>query len=150
MKNTEAMQEALIEAQKAFDDNEVPVGCVILKEGKIIARAHNQKENQQQACNHAEILAIRQANIELNDWRLNDCTLVVTLEPCMMCAGAIQQSRIKNVVFGLSDEKFGAYGGCFDSNLIKGFNHYPYITSGILSEQSQHLLQSFFQIKRKK
>jgi len=143
------MQEALIEAQKAFEKNEVPVGCVILKDGKVIARAHNQKEIHQQACNHAEIIAIRQANVKLMNWRLNDCTLVVTLEPCMMCAGAIQQSRIKNVVFGLSDEKFGAYGGCFDSNLIKGFNHYPHVTSGILSEQSQHLLQTFFQIKRK-
>jgi tRNA(adenine34) deaminase len=150
MKHLEAMQEALIEAQKAFDNNEVPVGCVILKDGKIIARAHNQKEHDQQACSHAEILAIKKANKEVNDWRLNDCTLVVTLEPCMMCAGAIQQARIPHVVFGLSDEKFGAYGGCFDSNLIKGFNHYPSITSGILSDRSQHLLQSFFQIKRKK
>ncbi|MBS3988018.1 MAG: nucleoside deaminase [Erysipelothrix sp.] len=149
MKTTEFMQEALLEAKKAFQNNEVPVGCVIAHQGNIIARAHNSKESDQHACSHAEILAITQANIKLNSWRLEDCTLVVTLEPCMMCAGAIQQARIPYVVYGAQDKKFGAYGGCFDSTLIKGFNHYPKVLSGVLEEESITLLKSFFETRRK-
>ncbi len=150
MKPNEAMQEALNEAKKAYEIDEVPIGCVILHQGEIIARAHNQKEIDQKACSHAEILAISQANEYFKHWRLNDCTLVVTLEPCMMCAGAIAQARIPYVVYGASDSKFGAYGGCFDSTLIRGLNHYPKLTSGVLADQSIELLQSFFESKRKR
>lgn len=149
MKTNEFMQEALIEAQEAFKNNEVPVGCVIVHQGNIIARAHNNKERDQHTCSHAEILAITKANKALNSWRLEDCTLVVTLEPCMMCAGAIQQARIPYVVYGAQDKKFGAYGGCFDSTLIKGFNHYPNVSSGVLEKESVSLLKSFFETKRK-
>ncbi len=149
MKTTEFMQEALIEAKKAYKINEVPVGCVIVYQGNIIARAHNSKESDQHACAHAEVLAITQANKTLKSWRLEDCTLVVTLEPCMMCAGAIQQARIPYVVYGAQDKKFGAYGGCFDSTLIKGFNHYPNVSSGVLEEESTSLLKSFFETRRK-
>ena len=150
MKTIEAMQEALLEAKKAFKKNEVPIGCVILHQGQVIARAHNQKEMDQKACSHAEVIAIEQANKYLSNWRLNDCTLVVTLEPCMMCAGAIAQARIPLVVYGASDNKFGAYGGCFDSTLIRGLNHYPKLISGVLEEQSIELLQTFFESKRKR
>lgn len=149
MKFNEAMAEALIEAQKAFNQNEVPVGCVILCNGEIIARAHNLKETDRKACAHAEILAITQANQKLNSWRLDECTLVVTLEPCMMCAGAIAQARIPNVIFGVSDDKFGAYGGNFDSLLIRGLNHYPKIMSGICEDEAKKLIQDFFKSKRK-
>ena len=150
MKPHEAMKEALIEAEKAFKMDEVPVGCVILFEGEVIARAHNMKETNKNACSHAEILAISEANRYLNDWRLNNCTLVVTLEPCMMCAGAIAQARIPYVVFGVSDEKFGAYGGCFDSLLIRRLNHYPKIMSGVCAHESKLILQEFFKTKRKR
>lgn len=149
MKPKEAMAEALIEAQKAFEQNEVPVGCVILYNGEIIARAHNLKETDCNACAHAEILAITQANHKLSNWRLDQCTLVVTLEPCMMCAGAIAQARIPNVIFGASDNKFGAYGGNFDSLLIRGLNHYPKIMSGICEDDAKKIMQDFFISKRK-
>ena len=149
MKPQDAMAEALIEAQKAYTQDEVPVGCVIIYKNEIIASAHNLKETDRKACAHAEVLAITQANHKLNSWRLDNCTLVVTLEPCMMCAGAIAQARIPYVIFGASDTKFGAYGGNFDSQLIRGLNHYPKIMSGICEEETKKILQDFFKNKRK-
>ena len=101
---------ALKEAQKAFEIDEVPVGCVIVLNNKIIAKAHNKKEINNDPCGHAEILAIRKASKKLNNWRLEDCEIYVTIEPCIMCSGAIIQSRIKKVYFGASDNKGGGFG----------------------------------------
>ena len=117
------MKIALKEAKKAYDKLEVPVGAVIVKDGKIIAKAHNQKETKFDTTKHAEILAIQKASKKLNSWRLIDCEMYVTLEPCPMCAGAIIQSRIKKVYFGVQDEKTGAVGSKL--NLFKDFtfNH---------------------------
>ena len=109
------MKAALKEAKKAYEKLEVPVGCVIVKDGKIIARAHNLKESKTDTTKHAEILAIQKASRKLQSWRLIDCDLYVTLEPCAMCAGAIIQSRIKNVYYGTHDLKTGAVGSVFKS-----------------------------------
>ena len=119
------MQEAYKEALKAFQKDEVPIGCVIVKDEKIIARAHNRKEEKNSAIYHAEIEAINKASKKLNNWYLKDCEMYVTLEPCMMCVGAIINSRIKKVYYGAKDSK----GGSIESNLnirgIKNLNHYP-------------------------
>ena len=117
------MKAALKEAKKAYEKMEVPVGCVIVKDGKIIARAHNQKETKFDTTKHAEILAIQKASKKLNSWRLLDCEMYVTLEPCAMCAGAIINSRIKKVYIGTMDEKTGAC--CSKLNL---FNDFTFIT----------------------
>ena len=138
------MKIALKEAKKAYDKLEVPVGAVIVKDGKIIAKAHNQKETKFDTTKHAEILAIQKASKKLNSWRLIDCEMYVTLEPCPMCAGAIIQSRIKKVYFGVQDEKTGAVGSKL--NLFKDFifNHNVEFESGILKSECQSLLQDFF------
>ena len=142
------MQLALIEAKKAFLENEVPIGCVIVYKDEVIASAHNCKEQCKRATAHAEIMAIEQANLKLNDWRLDECTLFVTLEPCPMCAGAIFQSRVKRVVYGAYDPKGGAYGSNFDMNAVPRLNHYPSITSGVLKEECSLLIKEFFSTKR--
>lgn len=143
------MQAAIKEAIKAKNKDEVPIGCVIVYNDKIIARGHNLRETKQQSINHAEIVAIQKACKKIGSWRLEDCDLYVTLEPCCMCAGAILQSRIKNVVYGAKDPK----GGSIDSTLHmyeqKGFNHYPNVISGILEEECSQLLKDFFKEKRK-
>lgn len=113
------MKEALKEAQKAYNKLEIPVGAVIVKDGKIISKAHNIKEEKQDTTKHAEIIAIQKASKKLETWRLNDCEMYVTLEPCSMCAGAIIQSRIKKVYIGTMDEKTGACGSVL--NLFKDF-----------------------------
>ncbi len=138
------MKEALKEAQKAYEKLEVPVGAVIVKEGKIIARAYNQKETKFDTTKHAEILAIQKASKKLKSWRLIDCEMYVTLEPCPMCAGAIIQSRIKKVYYGVSDEKTGAVGSKL--NLFKDykFNHNVEAEMGILTDKCKELLQNFF------
>ena len=138
------MKEALKEAKKAYDKLEIPVGAVIVKDGKIIARAYNQKETKFDTTKHAEILAIQKASKKLKSWRLIDCEMYVTLEPCPMCAGAIIQSRIKKVYFGVQDEKTGAVGSKL--NLFKDFifNHNVEFESGILKSKCQNLLQDFF------
>lgn len=142
------MQQALKEANKAKLKDEVPIGCVIVYQDKIIARAHNTKEYSQQAIDHAEIRAIRKANKKLGSWRLDECTLYVTLEPCPMCAGAIMQSRIKKVVFGASDPKGGSYGSTINMSEVKGLNHYPTIVKGVMEKESEILLKDFFKLKR--
>jgi tRNA(adenine34) deaminase len=144
------MQQALIEAKQAFSENEVPIGCVIVYKDEIIASAHNCKEQLNRTIAHAEILAIEKANIKLNDWRLDECILYVTLEPCPMCAGAIYQSRIKRVVFGAFDPKGGAYGSNFDMNAVPRLNHYPSVTSGVLKDECSRLIKDFFRVKRQK
>ena len=150
MDDKKYMDLALVEAKMAFSENEVPIGCVIEYKGNVIAFSHNRKEQLNRATAHAEILAIEQACLALNDWRLDECTLYVTLEPCPMCAGAIYQSRIKRVVFGTFDSKGGAYGSNFDMNAVPRLNHYPSITSGVSKDECSELLKEFFQSKRRK
>ena len=144
------MKEALKEAYKAYGKEEVPVGAIIVKEGKIIARAHNLKESKKDTICHAEILAIQKASKKLKSWRLEDCEMYVTLEPCSMCAGALIQSRIKKVYIGTMDYKTGACGSVL--NLLKDykFNHTVDIKIGILKEECEKLLQDFFKELRKK
>ncbi|MFI3329476.1 MAG: tRNA adenosine(34) deaminase TadA [bacterium] len=141
------MLEALKEAKKAADINEVPVGCVIVKDNKIIARAYNTREKTQTTTAHAEILAIQKACKKLNSWRLVDCDMYITLEPCSMCSGAIIQSRIKNIYFGAFDYKTGAAGSVL--NLFEyDFNHKVNVISGVLKEQCEYELQTFFKTLR--
>lgn len=142
------MNEALVEAHKALEKQEVPIGCVIVYQDEIIGRGHNTKEETQKSTGHAEIMAIEQACETLGSWRLEDCTLYVTLEPCAMCAGAIYQSRISKVVFGAYDTKGGAYGSVFNLNDQEGLNHYPIISGGHQQEQCSALLTNFFKEKR--
>lgn len=143
------MKEALKEAKKAYGKLEVPVGAVIVKDGKIIARAHNIKEEKKDTTKHAEILAISKASKKLDSWRLTDCEMYVTLEPCSMCAGALIQSRIKKVCIGTMDEKTGACGSVL--NLLEDytFNHKVQIETGILQEECEELLKQFFKELRK-
>lgn len=138
------MKVALKEAKKACEKLEVPVGAVIVKDGKIIAKAHNQKETKFDATKHAEILAIQKASRKLGAWRLLDCEMYVTLEPCSMCAGAIINSRIKKVYIGASDEKTGAVGSKLNLFSDYKFNHEVYYEKGILEEESKNILQQFF------
>lgn len=143
------MKKALELAETAKKITEVPVGCVIVKNKQIIASGYNRRENDQNALAHAEITAIRAACEETGFWRLDDCDLFVTLEPCPMCAGAMINSRIKRVVFGASDKKAGAFGSVINLNDYK-FNHKPEIISGILEEKAGALLSGFFSELRKK
>lgn len=143
------MKEAIKLAHKAESLDEVPIGCVIVKDDKIIARGYNLREQKQQSIAHAEIMAIQKACKKVGSWRLEDCTLYVTLEPCAMCTGAILQSRIKRVVYGAADPKGGCIESCIKVFDYKGFNHYPQITSGILQDKCAQLLKDFFKNKRK-
>ncbi|MBO5479527.1 MAG: tRNA adenosine(34) deaminase TadA [Clostridia bacterium] len=138
------MKEALKEALKAYDKLEVPVGAVIVKDSKIIARAHNIKEEKNDTTKHAEILAISKASKKLQSWRLTDCEMYVTLEPCSMCAGALINSRIKKVYIGTMDSKTGACGSVL--NLLKDytFNHKVEVETGVLQENCEALLKKFF------
>ena len=148
------MKEALKEAKKAYEKLEVPVGCVIVKEGKIIARAHNLKETKLDTTKHAEILAIQKASKKLESWRLLDCEMYVTLEPCSMCAGAIINSRIKKVYIGTTDEKTGACGSVLNLFNDYTFNHKVELERGIMKEECEKILKNFFkelrEIKSKK
>lgn len=143
------MKEALKEARKAYEKLEVPVGCVIVKDGKIIARAHNLKETKQDTTKHAEIIAIQKASKKLNAWRLLDCDMYITLEPCSMCAGAIINSRIRKVYIGTMDQKTGAAGSVLDLFKDFTFNHKVEIESGILKEECEEILKKFFKELRK-
>lgn len=143
------MREALRQARRAAAADEVPVGVVIVHEGGIIARAHNQVELLKDATAHAEMLAITQAQTALGDWRLNECTLYVTKEPCPMCAGALVQARMGRVVFAAADPKGGAAGGALNLLQFPGFNHRCEITRGILEEEARALLREFFGGKRR-
>ena len=148
-KNEKFMKEALKEAQKAYEKLEVPVGAVIVKDGKIIARAHNQKETKKDTTKHAEILAIQKASKKLESWRLIDCEMYVTLEPCSMCAGAIINSRIKKIYIGTLDEKTGAAGSVFNLFEDYTFNHKVEIEKGILQKDCEQILKDFFKELRK-
>ena len=146
--NQKFMKCALMEAQKALLKDEVPVGCVIVKDGKIIAKGYNKKEQNHCSIFHAEIIAIEKACKKLGDWRLEDCTLFVTMEPCAMCAGAILNHRIKNVVFGVSEQNFGACGGGIDLLNNKELNSKTNVVSGVLKDECLDLLQRFFKQRR--
>ena len=148
--NEKYMRAAMKEAHKAELKDEVSIGAVIVCDGKIIARAHNTRQTKQISTHHAEILCIEKACRKLNSWRLEGCDLYVTLEPCPMCAGAIQQSRIRKVVFGAYDPKGGFFGSNFNINEVKGLNHYPEVEGGILKEETAQLLKDFFKKKRER
>ena len=143
------MKEALKEAKKAYDKLEVPVGAVIVKDGKIISRAHNLKEIRYDTTNHAEILAIQKASKKLKSWRLLDCEMYVTLEPCSMCAGAIINSRIKKIYIGANDEKTGAVGSVLNLFDDYTFNHKVEFEKGILKKECEEILKKFFKELRK-
>ena len=140
----EYMRAALNEAKKAYKKEEVPVGVVIVKEGKIIAKAHNLKESKKDTTCHAEILAIKKASKKLNSWRLENCEMYVTLEPCSMCAGALIQARIKKVYIGAMDEKTGAAGSVLNLFNDYTFNHKVEVENGVMKTECQEILKKFF------
>ncbi len=149
-KNEKFMKEALKEAQKAYDKLEVPVGCVIVKDDKIIARGHNLKETKFDTTKHAELIAIQKASKKLKSWRLLDCDMYVTLEPCSMCAGAIINSRIKNLYIGTLDEKTGASGSVLNLFEDYDFNHKVILEKGLLKEDCEKILKDFFKELRQR
>lgn len=149
-KEEKFMKLALKEAKKALLIDEVPIGCVIVKDDKIIARSFNTREKDKLVTSHCEINAIKKASKKLNDWQLIDCELYVTLEPCPMCAGAIYQARIKRVVYGASDIKQGALGSSFNLYYIDTLNHHPEIISGVMKEECSQIIKEFFKEKRNK
>lgn len=151
MSDEKFMQAAINEAKKAGQVNEVPIGAVIVYEGEVIATGFNIREATQTTLSHAELLAIQEANEKIGSWRLEDCSLYVTLEPCPMCAGAIVQSRIKRVVFGASDPKAGCAGTLMNLLDDERFNHQVELKSGVLEAECKALLTNFFkELRRKK
>lgn len=143
------MKEALKEAKKAYKKLEVPVGAVIVKDGKIIARAHNLKETKKDTTKHAEIIAIQKASKKIESWRLIDCDMYITLEPCSMCMGAIINSRIRKIFIGTMDEKTGACGSILNLNEDYTFNHKVEIELGIMKNECEDILKRFFRDLRK-
>jgi len=144
------MKLAIEEARKAFILDEVPVGAVIVKDDKVVASAHNSREIMKDATSHAEIIAIREACKALGGWRLMDCDMYVTLEPCPMCAGAMVNARIRRIVFGAFDLRAGACGSIMNIAEDSRLNHRIEVVSGVLEEECRKLLQDFFREKRKK
>ncbi len=144
MGDRDYMEQALALAREAAQEGEVPVGCVIVQGDEIVGRGRNRREHTKSALSHAEIEAIAQANQRLGGWRLWQCTMYVTLEPCPMCAGAIINARIPRVVYGASDRKFGACQSV-SSLFTMGFNHHPVVEGGVLEAESAALMQEFFQ-----
>jgi tRNA(adenine34) deaminase len=143
------MREALRQAKKAAEIGEVPIGCVIVREDKIIARGYNKRNRQKTALGHGEIIAIRKAGKVLGDWRLEDCTMYVTLEPCPMCAGAIVQARIPRVVVGAMNPKAGCAGSIINLLQMERFNHQAELVTGVLEEECSHIMREFFRELRK-
>ncbi|BDZ84268.1 tRNA-specific adenosine deaminase [Claveliimonas bilis] len=152
MKDTDEkyMKEALKQAKKAYALEETPIGCVIVREGKIISRGYNRRNTDKNPLAHAEITAIRKASKKLGDWRLEGCTLYVTLEPCQMCAGAIIQSRMDRVVIGCMNPKAGCAGSVLNLLQVDRFNHQADVTRGVLEEKCSELMKSFFRELREK
>lgn len=144
------MGEAIREAKKAAQSEDIPIGCVVVSGGKIVGRAHNQIELLKDATAHAEMLALTQAESAREDWRLADCDLYVTKEPCPMCAGAIVHCRIRRVIFGCPDSKGGAAGGFWNLLQAPNLNHRCEITAGVLAEESVAILKDFFAAARKR
>lgn len=143
------MKEALKQAKKARDIEEVPIGCIIVYQDKIIARGYNRRRVDKNTLSHAELNAIRKASKKLGDWRLDDCEMYVTLEPCQMCAGAIVQSRIKKVYIGCMNPKAGCAGSILNLLQIEQFNHQVEIERGILEEECSSIMTEFFKRLRK-
>ena len=148
MTDTDYMKEALAEAKLAAAEGEMPVGCVIVREGEIIARAHNECEARRDATAHAELLAIRRASAACGDWRLNRCTLYVTLEPCPMCAGAIVQARVGRLVYGAADPGQGCAGSLYRVTEDPAFPHFCPSDGGVLAGECEGLLKEFFSRRR--
>ena len=138
------MKQAVKQAKKAYDKLETPIGCVIVHEDKIIARGYNKRNMKKNTLAHAEILAINKASKVLGDWRLEDCTMYVTLEPCPMCAGAIVQSRVTRVVVGCMNPKAGCAGSILNLLEMEHFNHQVEVTRGVLQEECSQMLSGFF------
>ena len=149
-KDIDYMKEALKEAELAKLEDEVPIGCVIVKDDQIIARSHNQRDKTNNPLGHAETLAIKRASEVVGDWQLVDCTLYVTIEPCIMCAGAIIQSRIKKVVYGAPEYKGGAFGSSIDILNAENINHRPEVIKGVLEEECSAIIKEYFKSKRNK
>lgn len=145
MSDEEYMEMAYQQALIALQNDEVPIGAIIVKDGRVIASGYNQKEYKKDVTAHAEMLAIQQACLELNTWHLDGCILYSTLEPCMMCSGAIIQSRIEKVVYGASGQRWHGISQYIDYHT---FNHYPIIVGGILEEKCSYLISSYFKTKR--
>jgi tRNA(adenine34) deaminase len=143
------MRLALREAERAFEAEEVPVGAIVVHAGKVIGRGFNQREKLEDPTAHAEMLAITAAAQALGDWRLEDCTLFVTLEPCPMCAGAIVNARVKRVVFGATDPKAGACGTLMNVVQDSRLNHRVELVAGVLAEETGAILKQFFRTRRK-
>ena len=144
------MKAALCEAKKAYKLDEVPIGCVIVQENKIIARGYNRRNTDKNTLAHAEMSAIKKASKKTGDWRLEDCTMYVTLEPCQMCAGAIVQSRLGKVVIGSMNPKAGCAGSVINLLQMKQFNHQVEMVTGVLEEECSTMLSGFFQELREK
>ncbi len=144
------MKEALKQAKKAYLLDEVPIGCVIVYEGRIIARGYNRRNTDKNTLSHAELNAIRKASRKMGDWRLEDCTIYVTLEPCQMCAGAIVQARMKRAVIGSMNAKAGCAGSVFNLLQVPQFNHQVEVTRGVLEEECSRMLSDFFRELRQK
>ena len=148
MTHEDYMNQALTLAREAAAHGEVPVGCVIVRDGRIIGRGRNQREEKQAVSSHAEMEAMAQANEALGSWRLEDCDLYVTLEPCPMCAGAILNARVRRVLYGARDRAMGACGGVLNL-FMENFPHHPQLVGGILAEDCQAVLSEFFKELRK-
>ncbi|MDW8751327.1 tRNA adenosine(34) deaminase TadA [Streptococcus suis] len=144
------MNQALAEAKKSLEKEEIPIGCVIVKDGQIIGRGHNAREELNQAIMHAEVMAIQEANQVEGNWRLLDTTLFVTIEPCVMCSGAIGLARIPQVVYGATNQKFGAAGSLYDILTDERLNHRVEVETGILEEDCAQIMQDFFRQRREK
>lgn len=144
------MKEAIKQAKKAYALDEVPIGCVIVQDNKIISRGYNRRNTDKNALAHAEISAIKKASKKTGDWRLEDCTMYVTLEPCQMCAGAIVQSRMKKVVIGAMNPKAGCAGSVINILQMKQFNHQAEMENGILEKECADMLSTFFKELREK
>ena len=144
------MREALKEAEKSLAKDEIPIGCVIVKDGKIIGRGHNAREELQQAIMHAEIMAIKEANQREGNWRLLDATLFVTIEPCVMCSGAIGLARIPQVIYGAANQKFGGAGSLYDILTDARLNHRVEVETGVLEEECAAIMQDFFRQGRER
>ena len=144
------MKKAIKQAKKAYALDEVPIGCVIVQDNKIIARGYNRRNTDKNALAHAEISAIKKASKKTGDWRLEDCTMYVTLEPCQMCAGAIVQSRMKKVVIGAMNPKAGCAGSIINILQMKQFNHQVEMENGILEKECADMLSTFFKELREK
>jgi len=144
------MRQALEEARKSLEKDEIPIGCVIVKEGQIIGRGHNAREELNQGIMHAEVMAIQEANRVEGNWRLLETTLFVTIEPCVMCSGAIGLARIPQVVYGAANQKFGAAGSLYDILTDQRLNHRVEVETGILEESCAQIMQDFFRQRREK